>query len=93
MRVYFRLLGGVVAMWPSVACAQPVGATVLAQVNCDSLPAGPQRTDCYIGLGMMYRRKSEIEAGVAQQTRDIARYHRVTGQHRKPKAPAAKPKD
>src|SRR5262245_26190940 len=23
----------------------------MGQVNCDTLPAGPARTDCYIGLG------------------------------------------
>src|SRR5262249_5436460 len=33
----------------------------------DTFPAGPARTDCYIGLSRINRQKSEISAGVAQQ--------------------------
>jgi hypothetical protein len=38
-----------------------------SQVNCETVPAGPARTDCYIGLSRINRQKSEIAAGVAQQ--------------------------
>jgi hypothetical protein len=50
-----------------------------AQVDCDKLPAGPTRTDCYIGLAMIYRQQFEIAASVARRQRDIARHRRVTG--------------
>jgi hypothetical protein len=49
------------------------------QVNCDALPPGPARTDCYIGLARIYRQQSEIAAGVARQQSDAAIYRRVTG--------------
>jgi hypothetical protein len=47
-------------------------------------------TDCYIALSLMSRQQFEIAAGVAQQTKDKARLHRVTGEGHKIKAPAAK---
>jgi hypothetical protein len=37
-------------------------------------PAGPARTDCYIGLSRINRQKSEISAGVAQQQAATAIY-------------------
>ena len=51
----------------------------MAQVNCETFPAGPARTDCYIGLGRINRQKSEIAAGVAQQQAETAIYRKVTG--------------
>jgi hypothetical protein len=51
----------------------------LAQVSCETLPAGPARTDCYIGLSRINRQKSEISAGVAQQQAETAIYRKVTG--------------
>jgi hypothetical protein len=51
----------------------------MAQVNCAPLPAGPARTDCYIGLSRINRQKSEISAGVAQQQAETAIYRKVTG--------------
>jgi hypothetical protein len=50
----------------------------MAQVNCGTLPAGPARTDCYIGLSRINRQKSEISAG-AQQQAETAIYRKVTG--------------
>jgi hypothetical protein len=71
------VLGGVMAAWPHIAWAQAAAGEL--QLHCDSLPAGPDRTDCYIALSLINRQQYEIAAGVAQQTRDIARLHRVTG--------------
>jgi hypothetical protein len=51
----------------------------LAQVSCETLPAAPARTDCYIGLSRINRQKSEISAGVAQQQAETAIYRKVTG--------------
>jgi hypothetical protein len=55
----------------------------IAQVNCETFPAGPARTDCYIGLSRINRQKSEISAGVAQQ-------HAATATYRQNKNPAQK---
>jgi hypothetical protein len=38
------------------------------------MPAGPARTDCYIGLSRIYRQKSDIAAGIARQQSDGAIY-------------------
>jgi hypothetical protein len=50
----------------------------MGQVNCDTFPAGPARTDCYIGLSRINRQKSEISAGVAQEQAETATYRNVT---------------
>jgi hypothetical protein len=50
-----------------------------AQVDCEAMPAGPARTDCYIGLSRIYRQKSDIAAGIARQQSDRAIYRQVTG--------------
>jgi hypothetical protein len=52
-----------------------------AQANCETIPAGPARTDCYIGLSRINRQKADISAGVAQQQTDTAIYREVTGRH------------
>jgi hypothetical protein len=74
------LRAGVV--WAAVA-GLPV--TALAQVDCATIPAGPARTDCYIGLSRIERQKAEISAGVAQQQTDRAIYREVTGKPPKKK--------
>jgi hypothetical protein len=56
----------------------PLGLA-MAQVNCETLPPGPRRTDCYVGLSRINRQKSEISAGVAQQQAETAIYRKVTG--------------
>ena len=76
---------------PSAAAERAV-TIIVAQANCDSMPAGPARTDCYIGLSRLNRQDFEIAAGTAQHGKDTAKYHQVTGQHRKrtPRAPKQK---
>ena len=59
-----------VAGWPDSATAQ---------VNCETFPAGPDRTDCYIGLSRINRERAAIAAGAARQQSDIAIYRSVTG--------------
>ena len=56
------LLGGIVSLWPPVVRAQQADMVVTAQFSCDSLPIGPARTDCYIGLSRINRQQSEIAA-------------------------------
>jgi hypothetical protein len=58
------------AGWPDSAAAQ---------VNCETIPGGWARTDCYIGLSRINREKSAIAAGVARQQGDIAIYRSITG--------------
>jgi len=31
-----------------------------AQINCETIRAGPDRTDCYIGVSRIYREKFAI---------------------------------
>jgi hypothetical protein len=83
------LFAGIVTGLPFVACAQQRAA---AEVSCDSLPVGPARTDCYIGLSRIYRQQGEISTGVAQHIKDSARYRQVTGQQRNMKTHARKRK-
>jgi hypothetical protein len=75
------LSGAGVALF--VHAAGPTGAK--ARVNCETIPAGPARTDCYIGLGRISRQKSEIAASTVQQQTDTAIYHQFTGKRPKTK--------
>jgi hypothetical protein len=63
----------------------------MAQVNCETLPAGPARTDFYMGLSRINRQNSETSAGVAQQQADTAIYRKVTGKRPKTKRRRAVP--
>ena len=56
-----------------------------AQVNCETIPPGPARTNCYIGLSQINRQKSEIAGGAAQQQTDSAIYRQLTGRSPKTK--------
>lgn len=85
------LLSGMVISLPFVASAQQQ-ATRAAEVDCYSLPSGPSRTDCYIGLSRITRQKGEISAGVAQQIKDSARYHQIIGEPRKTRKHVSKRK-
>ena len=56
-----------VAGWSGVA---------MAQVNCETIRPGPERTDCSIGVGRINREKSAIAAGVAQPIGKMLRNER-----------------
>ena len=87
--LYVALLVGVTA-WLSPAAADEAPAIAAAQLECDRLPPGPDRTDCYIALSRINRQQVEIAAGEARRSRDIARHHKVTGRHRNAKPRAEK---
>jgi hypothetical protein len=53
-----------------------------AQVKCEAVPAGPARTDCYLGLSSLYQEQSNLAAGKARVQSDAARYRQVTGTSR-----------
>jgi hypothetical protein len=59
---------------------------VIAEVDCDAAPAGPARTDCYIGLSRIYRGQSDVTAGDARVQSDTARHQQVTGTRSRSKA-------
>jgi hypothetical protein len=54
-------------------------ATAANAQDCETVPAGPARTDCYIGLGRISQGRSDIAAGAARVQSDTARYRQVTG--------------
>ena len=58
------------AGFPSVASAQ---------VNCEAIPRGPARTDCYLGLSQFYRGQSDLAVARARAQADAARYRAITG--------------
>jgi hypothetical protein len=66
LQLGFSFFGGA-----ALLAAGPLGVAV-AQVNREAFPAGPARTDCYIGLSRINRQKSEISPGVAQQQAETA---------------------
>ena len=59
---------------------------VSAQVDCNAIPAGPARTDCYIGQSRIYQGQSAVAAGKARVQTDAARYQQVTGTRSRSKA-------
>jgi hypothetical protein len=52
---------------------------VNAQVDCNAVPAGPARTDCYLGLSQFYRAQSDLAAAKAHAQSDAAWYRAITG--------------
>jgi hypothetical protein len=68
----------------AIAAGTPGVAT--AQANCETIPAGPDRTDCYIALSRINRQKSELYATIARQQADTARLRQVTGKRPKKKS-------
>ena len=58
------------ACLPGVASAQP---------NCQAIPQGPARTDCYLGLSRYYRGQSDLAASRARAQSDAAWYRAITG--------------
>ena len=54
-------------------------SNVASAQNCEAIPAGPARTDCYIGLGRIYQGQSDAAADKARAQADAARLRQVTG--------------
>jgi hypothetical protein len=50
-----------------------------AQANCEAMPHGPARTDCYLGLSELYREQSDLAAARALAQSDAAWYRAITG--------------
>ena len=54
-------------------------AVASAQVNCETIPRGPARTDCYLGASQVYRGQSDRAAAKAREQADAAWYRAITG--------------
>jgi hypothetical protein len=54
-------------------------AVASAQANCEAVPAGPARTDCFLALSQFYRAQSDLAAAKARAQSDAARYRAITG--------------
>ena len=52
---------------------------VNAQGNCEGIPRGPARTDCYLALSQFYRAQGDLAAAKALQQSDAAWYRAITG--------------
>ena len=50
-----------------------------AQANCDAIPRGPARTDCYLALSQFYRGQQDLATARAQEQADAAWYRAITG--------------
>ena len=50
-----------------------------AQANCEAIPRGPARTDCYLALSRFYREQSYLAADRALAQSDAAWYRAITG--------------
>lgn len=82
------LLGGVALL--AVAAVTP--GVAKAQANCETIPAGPDRTDCYIALSRINRQKAELAATIARQQADAATLRQVTGKRPKKKRQRSAPR-
>ena len=73
---------GILARLPGASAAQ----------NCEALPAGPARTDCYIVRARIYGEKANIATSTARLAADAARLRAVTGGsgHRKGRGTGSK---
>jgi len=58
------------AILPGGACAQ---------VDCEAIPKGSARTDCYLALSQFYRGQSDLAAARARVQSDAAWYRAITG--------------
>ena len=50
-----------------------------ARTDCEAIPRGPERTDCYLALSQFYRAQSDLAAAKARAQSDAAWYRAITG--------------
>jgi hypothetical protein len=54
-------------------------SNVASAQNCDAMPSGPDRTDCYLALSRFYQGQSDLAAAKARAQSDAAWYRAITG--------------
>ena len=52
---------------------------VSAGSMCDSVPSGPERTDCYLALSRLYQAQSDLAVAKAWAQSEAAWYRAITG--------------
>jgi hypothetical protein len=75
-------LGGGMTYWTASVVAillAGLPGVASAQANCEAIPHGPARTDCYLGLSQLYRGQSDLAAARARAQSDAAWYRAITG--------------
>jgi hypothetical protein len=75
-------LGGGMTHWTASVVAILLAGfpgVASAQVNCEAIPHGPARTDCYLGLSQFYRGQSDLAAARARAQSEAAWYRAITG--------------
>jgi hypothetical protein len=79
--IAYALGGGMTHWTASVVALLLAGFPVVAsaQVNCEAIPHGPVRTDCYLSLSQFYRGQSDLAAARARAQSDAAWYRAITG--------------
>ena len=50
-----------------------------ARPNCETIPRGPARTDCYLALSQYHRAQSDLAADRALAQSDAAWFRAITG--------------
>ena len=78
----YAALGGGMTHWAASVVAillAGFAGVASAQVNCEAIPHGPARTDCYLGLSEFYRGQSDLAAARARAQSDAAWYRAITG--------------
>jgi hypothetical protein len=75
-----------------IVCAQT--DSIVATVNCEAIPAGPARTDCYITQSRLGGAKAAVAGSSARVEADRATLQKVTGKpvKGKPRRKARVPK-
>jgi hypothetical protein len=66
------------ALLTAMALALLPGVTS-ARTNCEAIPRGPERTDCYLALSQFYQAQSDLAAARAHAQSDAAWYRAITG--------------
>jgi hypothetical protein len=77
-----KAFGGGMTHWTASVVAILLASSsgvAAAQVDCEAMPKGPARTDCYLGLSQFYRGQSDLAAARARVHSDGAWYRAITG--------------
>ena len=74
-----NLEGGMARWTASAATILLFSGVASAQPNCEAIPRGPERTDCYLALSQFYRAQSDLAAARARAQSDAAWYRAITG--------------
>ena len=75
----------------TVAATAALPPVTIAQGDCEAMPEGPRRTDCFILRARVQSLKSDIAAGTARQKKGAAKLESQTGTASDPTPPGKRP--